>query len=144
MIYYELKIESKASGEISITKDDIITSAEVMFDTLNNDTKTKSNAILARMTICGNIYKGKDTTANDEAIKLSEWARDLKNETTYRNVTLKVKTDATSVLRIYKIPDMFVCDYKESFKSADKNDAYTFELKLTQSESKLKDIKVYK
>ena len=144
MIYYELKIESKASGEISITDENIITSAEVMFDTINDDTRTKSNAILARMTICGNITNGKDTSINEQAIKISEWARDLKNETTYRNVMLKIKTDATTTLRIYKIPDMFVCDYKENFKSSDSNDAYTFELKLTQSENKLKDIKVYK
>ena len=116
----------------------IITSAEVMFDTINDDTKTKSDAILARMTITGNITTGKDTSINDQAIKLSEWARDLNEETTYRNVTLTVKTSTTNVFRIYQIPDMFVCDYKESFKSSDTNDAYAFELKLTQSENKLK------
>ena len=142
MIYYELKVES-SEGEIVIDAEKMITSAEVMFDTINNDTKTKSNAILARMTICGNITNGKDTSINEQAIKLSEWARDLKNDTTYRNVTLTVKTDESSILRIYEIPDMFVCDYKESFKSSDTNDAYTFELKLTQSENKLKEIKTY-
>ena len=142
MIYYELKVESD-EGEIVIDKEKMITSAEVMFDTINNDTKTKSNAILARMTICGNITNGKDTSVNEQAIKLSEWARDLKNDTTYRNVTLTVKTDEFTILRIYEIPDMFVCDYKESFKSSDVNDAYTFELKLTQSENKLKEIKTY-
>lgn len=142
MIYYELKVESD-EGEIVIDAEKMITTAEVMFDTINNDTKTKSNAILARMTICGNITNGKDTSINEQAIKLSEWARDLKNDTTYRNVTLTVKTDEYTILRIYEFPDMFVCDYKESFKSSDTNDAYTFELKLTQSENKLKEIKTY-
>ena len=143
MIDYELKIES-SEGEIVINAESVITSAEVMFDTINNDTRTKSNAILARMTICGIISTGKDTSINDEAIKLSDWARDLNSGTTYRKVTLTVKDDSTaSIFRIYEIPDMFVCDYKESFKSSDINDAYTFELKLTQSANKLKEIRTY-
>ena len=142
MTYYELKIES-SEGEIVVNEKNVITFAEVVFETNDKNTKTKSNAILARMTICGNITNGKDTSVNEQAIKLSEWARDLKNYTTYRNVTLTVKTDEYTILRIYEIPDMFVCDYKESFKSSDVNDAYTFELKLTQSENKLKEIKTY-
>ena len=138
MIYYELEI-----GDIKITESGIITYAEVFFNTLNKDTKTKSNAILAKMKICGNLDIGKDTSINDRAIKLSEWARDLNKSTTYRNVILTVKTDETTVFRVYEIPDMFVIDYKESFKSSEENDAYNFELTLTQSDNKLKEIKTY-
>ena len=140
MIYYALKIES-AKEPIEITEKNMITSAEVVFDTINNNTQKKSNAILAKMTLCGKIA----TEINDSLIKISEWARDLKNETTYRKVTLTIYEDEDGqVLRIYELPDMFVCDYKEIYKSASENDAFTFELKLTQRENRLDIVKTYK
>ena len=140
MIYYALKIES-AKEPIEITEKNMITSAEVAFDTINNNTQKKSNAILAKMTLCGKIA----TEINDSLIKISEWARDLKNETTYRKVTLTIYEDEdNTTLRIYELPDMFVCDYKEIYKSASENDAFTFELKLTQRENRLKEVKTYK
>ena len=139
---YELKIES--SGEsIEIVEKNMITSAEIMFDTINNDTKAKSNAILARLTICGKIYSGKDGDITDKMVKISNWSRDLNEETTYRNVNFTVKSDGGAELRTYEIPDMFVCDYKEIYKSDENKDTTTFELKLTQSANKLSEIKTY-
>jgi len=142
MIYYELKIES-STEEIVVNEKNVITFAEVVFETDDKNTKTKSNAILAQMTVRGIIVQGQDTSINEQAIKLSEWARDLKNSTTYRNVTLTLRDDEDeSIVRIYKIPAMFVCDYKETFSTTD-NNAFTFELKLNQSTNKLNDIKIY-
>lgn len=139
MIYYALKIEG-GSDKIEIEKGTEITSAEISFDTINDDTQRKSNAILARMTICGTV----DEKINANLIKIFEWSRDLKNETTYRDVTLTVYSDdGDTVLRIYELPSMFVCDYKESYKGANNNDAFTFELKLTQRENRIKEIKTY-
>ena len=140
MIYYALKIES-AKEPIEITEKNMITSAEVVFDTINNNTQKKSNAILAKMTLCGKIA----TEINDSLIKISEWARDLKNETTYRKVMLTIYEDEDGqVLRIYELPDMFVLNYKEIYKGASDDDTYTFELKLTQRENRLDEIKTYK
>lgn len=141
MIYYALKIESAGGDPIEIAEENMITSAEITFDTINDNTQKKSNAILAKMTLCGKIAK----EINDSLIKISEWARDLKNETTYRKVTLTIYEDEdNTTLRIYELPDMFVCDYKETYKSASENDNYTFELKLTQRENRLKEVKTYK
>ncbi len=70
---------------------------------------------------------------------------DLKNETTYRKVTLTVYEDnGGQVLRIYEIPDMFVYDYTEEYKDVEQNNTFLFELKLTQRENRLKEIKTYK
>ena len=82
MISYELKVES-GDEVIEITEEGTIYFAEVFLDTINNDTQKKSNAILARVTIQGNI----DASINDNLIKFSEWARDLNAKTTYRKVT---------------------------------------------------------
>ena len=136
MISYELKVES-GDEAIEITAEGTIYFAEVFLDTINNDTQKKSNAILARVTIQGNI----DASINDNLIKFSEWARDLNAKTTYRKVTLTVKKDATTILRMYEIPDMFVCDYREVYGNPSDDKTAFFELNLTQKETKLKDFK---
>lgn len=140
---YELKIESPEDS-IEIKEKGMITSAEVFFNTINNETRAKSNAILAQVTICGKIYSGSKDDITDRAVKISNWAHDLNESSTYRNVKLTIKGDGGAELRYYEIPDMFVCDYKEIYK-ADGNgkDTGTFELKLTQSENNLSGIKTY-
>ena len=138
MIYYELKIES-GDNVIEITEESTIYFAEVFLDTINNDTQKKSNAMLARVTIQGNI----DVSINDRLINISEWARDLNDKTTYRKVTLTVKEDATTILRTYEIPDMFVCDYREAYGNPSDDKTAFFELNLTQKETKLKDFNTY-
>ena len=138
MIFYELKIES-GDNVIEITEESTIYFAEVFLDTINNDTQKKSNAMLARVTIQGNI----DESINDRLIKISEWARDLNDKTTYRKVTLTVKEDATTILRTYEIPDMFVCDYREVYGNPAEDRSEIFELELTQRETKLKDFNTY-
>ena len=138
MIYYELKVES-GDNVIEITEENTIYFAEVFLDTINNDTQKKSNAMLARVTIQGNI----DVSINDSLIKISEWARDLNDKTTYRKITLTVKEDATTILRTYEIPDMFVCDYREVYGNPSDDKTAFFELNLTQKETKLKDFNTY-
>ena len=138
MIFYELKIES-GDNVIEITEESTIYSAEVFLDTINNDTQKKSNAMLARVTIQGKI----DVSINDRLINISEWARDLNDKTTYRKVTLTVKEDATTTLRTYEIPDMFVYDYCEIYGDPIDNKTAFFELKLTQKENQLEDFNTY-
>ena len=139
MIYYELKIES-SEETIEITEKNMIYFADVSLDTLNNDAQKKSNALLARMSIQGKI----EASINDALIKISEWTRDFKEATTYRKVTLTIKSDETGViLRTYEIPDMFVCDYSEVYSAPEDEDGTFFALKLTQKENQLKNFNTY-
>ena len=139
MIYYELKIESDGES-IEITEPNMIYFAQVSFDTLADATQKKSNAILAYMVVQGII----DETINDSLLKISEWARDLNDATTYRKVTLTIKEDAVGkVLRTYEIPAMFVCDYNEIYGDPKDDRPAFFELKLTQRENRLKDFNTY-
>lgn len=139
MIYYELKIES-SDGTIEIKENNTIYFAEVALNTINEKTQQKSNAILATVTLRGEIK----STINDSLIKISEWARDLKKETTYRKVTLTIKEDEVgSILRTYEIPLMFVCHYREIYDGPEGDKQGIFELKLTQKETCLKDFNTY-
>lgn len=138
MIYYELKVEA-GDNVIEIKEENTIYFADVSIDTINDDTQKKSNAILARMTLQGKI----DPSINDALMKISEWARDLKNETTYRKVTLTIKDAEDSILRTYEIPDMFVCDYSEVYGDPDNENGTFFSLKLTQKENQLKNFNTY-
>lgn len=139
MIYYELKIES-SEETIEINEPNMINFADISLDTLNDDAQKKSNAILARMSVKGKI----EASINDALIKISEWTRDLKEATTYRKVTLTVKSDETGViLRTYEIPNMFVCDYREVYGAPENEDGTYFVLKLTQKENQLKNFNTY-
>lgn len=139
MIYYELKIESDGEA-IEITEPNMIFFAEVSFDTTPDTTQKKSNAILTRLSVQGKI----DETINESLTKISEWARDLNDATTYRKVTLTVKKDEVGkILRTYEIPDMFVCDYNEVYGAPSDEKESTFSLKLTQRENRLKEFNTY-
>lgn len=139
MVNYELKIES-SEETIEINENEIIKSAVVIFDTVNENAQKKTNSIVVRVNITGQI----NSTVNEALIKIMNWTRDLKNDTTYRNVTLTVHDDeGGSILRIYELPAMFVCDFKENFGDTSSDDSGTFELKLIQKENQLKEIKAY-
>ena len=139
MINYALKIES-SEDTFEITESGMIVSADVYFDS-DNEIQTKSNNILVQMIIKGYIEQGNSESINEQLKKVSKWARDLKQATTYRKVTLDVKKDDDTPVRTYEIPSMFVCDYKEFFDSA--KDTYKFELILNQSNNKLGEIDIY-
>ena len=138
MIYYELKIESEGDT-IEITEPDKIFFAKVSFDTTSENVQKKSNAILARLFVRGKI----DRSTNESLMKISEWARDLTDTTTYRTVSLTIKDSETTTLRTYDIPDMFVCDYNEVYGDPKDEKEATFFLKLTQRENRLKDFNTY-
>ena len=139
MIYYELKIESD-DDTIEITEPNKIYAAKVSLQTVNYGTQKKSNAILTTMSIYGVI----DETTNDSLLKISEWARDLNGATTYRKVTLTVKSDDNGkILRTYEVPYMFVDDYDELYNSPEDKLETCFELELSQLENRLKEFNTY-
>lgn len=140
MIFYELKIEAGEDAISISAESSAIFFAEIVLDTENNYAKKKSNAIQARMTIRGKI----EPEITDSLLKISEWARDLNDDTTYRKVTLTIKADAAGkILRTYEIPMMFVIDYFETYDAPKEDDATIFELVLAQKENQLKDFNTY-
>lgn len=138
MIYYELKIES-GDNVIEIAEAHTIYFAKVFLDTTSENTKTKSNAMLARVIIKGDIKP----SINDKLIAISEWARDLIDETTYRKVILTIKIDSRTPFRTYEIPDMFVYNYREEYGDPIDNKTAIFELELRQKETKLDEFNTY-
>ena len=149
---YILKIEwddGEQSIEIGATKEEqvVITDAEVMLDTIDNTTRNKSKAMLAKINVKGQIIGQKIPKLKDSLRGIFLWATDFSISTTYRKVTLTVKEDDTTVLRTYEIENMFVRDYKETYRNSDEQGGQgdkggMFELDLTQQENDLDKILV--
>ena len=121
---YILKIEwddGEQSIEIGATNEEqvVITDAEVMLDTIDNITRNKSKAMLAKINVKGQIIGQKIPKLKDSLRGIFLWATDFSIRTTYRKVTLTVKEDETTVLRTYEIENMFVRDYKETYRNSD-------------------------
>lgn len=151
---YILKIEwddGEQSIEIGASKDEqaVITDAEVMLDTIDNTTRNKSKAVLAKINVKGQIIgKGQGITKLKDSLRdIFLWATDFSVDTTYRKVTLTVKEDEANVLRTYEIENMFVRDYRETYRNSVEEGGQgdkggMFELNLTQRENNLTTILV--
>lgn len=149
---YVLKIEwddGEQSIEIGESKEEqaVITDAEVMLDTIDDNTRNKSKAMLARVNVKGQIVGKKIRDLREKLIDIFNWAKDLSVDTTYRKVTLIVKEDESTDLRKYEIENMFVRDYKETYHNSDEKGGQgdkggMFELDLTQQENDLDKVYV--
>ena len=149
---YTLKIEwddGEQSIEIGASKEEqaVITDAEVMLDTIDDTTRNKSKAMLAKINVKGQIIGKKIPKLKDSLRDIFLWATDFSVDTTYRKVTLTVKEDEATVLRTYEIENMFVRDYKETYRNSDEKGGQgdkggMFELDLTQQENDLDKIVV--
>lgn len=150
---FSIKITSSDGEIIEIGKPDtpeeqnLITDLEIHMDTVNNNVSNKSNAMLAKITIFGSI----DELINSEILKLFEWSKESHKEKWYRTLEIKIKTDASKVLRTYSFENVFVVDYIEHYKvessqgdeSATNADKDHFELYLTQKENNFGTIEAY-
>ena len=149
---YTLKVEwddGEKLIEIGESKDEqaVITDAEVFLDTIDDTTRNKSKAMLAKINVKGQIIGKKIPKLKDSLLDIFNWARDFEVDSTYRKVTLTIKEDAATVLRTYEIQNMFVRDYKETYQNSDQKGGQgdkggMFELALTQQENDLKKILV--
>ena len=126
-------------AEGSTDEDSAIESAEIFFDTTDDDVRQKSGSMLAKIEIKGKILKGKPVLMK-KLSKLSEWAHDRRAETTYRDICIGVKSGEDSFQVVYVIKNVFVVDYKESYALTDEQDK--FELRLTQRENNLDKIEI--
>ncbi len=146
---YNVKITSDKADEIEIGKSDkeeernLITGIEILMDTVNDDVRQKSPAMLAKITIRGQI----SDIINSELMGLFNWSKELDESKWYRKLEMQVKTSDDVVLRTYEFENVFVVDYLESYTTEGEQDSTSskehFELKLTQKENNFKKIETY-
>lgn len=131
MSFFKLVI---TGGDNNIEMTTQINSAEVLLDTINDNVMTKSNGMLAKLTITGKI-KEEDSAPY---LELFRWAKDFKSKTQYRKVELSIfgAEDEGGKYRRYEFGQMFIVDYKETYPENKSGVAQTgtFELKLTQKD----------
>ncbi|MBQ7609323.1 MAG: hypothetical protein IJU76_15350 [Desulfovibrionaceae bacterium] len=122
--------EGKPTIKLGDENDENITDIVVHLDTIDNNIRDKSGAMLARIIVKGDI---KDPT-NKKLADVFDWAKDFTKAGGYRKVTIDIKEEGTR-MRTYRFEDVFVRDYTESFaESGGKN---IFTLEMTQKENTL-------
>ena len=145
---YMVNITSEDGTVIELGKEandseqgNIITDVNIFLDTIDDSSRQKSLAMLAKVEIFGKILC--DVPESKTSCKaLFDWAKSLDKTQWYREVVIEIKTDANTVCRTYRFEKMFVIDYKEFYPQVSTNEG-TFKLFLTQMENKLKTIETY-
>ena len=85
---FSVKITSEDGEIIEIGKDDVeneknlIQDIEIHMDTVNNDVRQKSNAMLAKIKIHGSMKP----IIKDELLKLFNWSKALTQDKWYRTI----------------------------------------------------------
>lgn len=143
---YEVKIEDQDGEEVIYIgnpenegEGKMITSLVVELDTINDQSRQKSNAMLAKLEIVGLL----DSSIKGEIIKLFNWAKEQNEEKWYRNIEIKVKTSNDNVDRIYNFENVFILDYSEVYTDEADNKKDYFKVKLTQKENNFKKIATF-
>ena len=143
---YEVKIEDQDGEEVIYIgnpenegESKKITSLIVELDTINDQSRQKSNAMLAKIEIVGLL----DSSIREEIRKLFIWAKELNEEKWYRNIEIKVKTSNENVDRIYNFENVFILDYSEVYTDEADNKKDYFKVKLTQKENNFKKIATF-
>ncbi len=148
---YTLTIENENVEPIKFTVEDSereadksITDVQFKMNTLDDNSKSKSDSIRYELVIKGNI----NSANKDQTKMLANWAIDANEKSMYRTVEVVINTQSNfsgETLRRYQATGMFVVDYVEKFN--DINDAGKdtesgkFELFIAQKVgSKQKDV----
>lgn len=144
-MFYAVTIEDKAGETINIGKEgvsnekNIIMGIDIKIDTIDDDVRNKSVAMLAKVVIRGEIK----SEINDELKQIFQWAYESSEEKWYRTIKILVKSSEGNILRTYILKNVFVVDYKEFYKTDGTNEKSVFELFLTQQENNLNTIDTY-
>ena len=144
---FSIKITSEDGEVIEIGKEgkekekNLITNVEVHMDTVNNDARNKSNAMLAKIKIIGKI----NSEISNEVLSLFNWSKELDQKKWYRTIEIKAKSSLDTNFRTYIFEKVFIVDYIESYKAEIEgtSEADQFELYLTQQENNFKTIEAY-
>lgn len=138
MSFFNLEITAD-SKKIEMTES-VITSAEVYFDTPNDDVTGKSADILVHVTIKGEI----DPHNSQPYIELFNWAKDFSNESQYRKVKLSIGDSKNATCRSYELERMFAVDYKETYdKGKTGGQVGTFYLLMNQEANNLEKAETF-
>lgn len=132
-----VKITSGTGEVISLNTTNVV----ISFRTMNQDVLSKGTSMALTVTIFGKIT---DTNV-PEIIKIFNWSKSFNREGLYRTLEI-VSTPREKVDRKYKIPEMFVVNYKENLgKETGSSDpqGVEFELVLRQKEECFDQIKTY-
>lgn len=152
-MFYTLKVEWDdgdqsiviGNGEDDNNKENnVITKAIVHIDTLDDNTNTKSEQLLARIKIEGKIPKDKTLAGfvENQLREIFKWSVDCVGDTTYRKVTLEVMEKGNVSKRKFVFENVFVRDYVEEYDSSAGDKDGTFKLDLTQRENELNTIEI--
>lgn len=143
MSNYSMKIKMEDEEIIlGVEKDDDITSMEIMLDTVDDKTLTKSKAMLMKVEVKGNIH----TVNKDKLRKIFLWAKELEIDSAYCDVILEIKTGKSTPLRTYQLEKVFVCKYMEFYRDSNDNEGGdfggTYEFTLVQKKNELDTINI--
>ncbi|MBR0260463.1 MAG: hypothetical protein IJQ85_01580 [Selenomonadaceae bacterium] len=119
-----------------------LTDVNIHLDTIDNDAKQKSSAMLAKIEVFGKIYE--ESNSKTMYKSLFDWAKSLEKNQWYRTVDIEIKDDGgEETFRKYHFEKVFVVDYKEFYgKNNDMKDNH-FKLFMTQKENTFKTIETY-
>ena len=143
-MFYEVKIEDQDGEEVIVITEteggQYITGLIVELDTINNQARQKSSAMLAKIEIVGRLRESIKT----EIIKLFNWAKEKNDEKWYRNIEIKIKKSEDNVIRVYNFENVFILDYKEVYKPDDEEGSLDyFTVNITQKENNLTKIATF-
>ena len=143
-MFYEVKIEDQDGEEVIAINEteggQYITGLIVELDTINNQARQKSSAMLAKIEIVGRLRESIKT----EIIKLFNWAKEKNDEKWYRNIEIKIKESEDNVIRVYNFENVFILDYKEVYTPDDDEETFDyFTVNITQKENNLTKIATF-
>lgn len=143
-MFYEVKIEDQDGEEVIVINEteggQYITGLIVELDTINNQARQKSSAMLAKIEIVGRLRESIKT----EIIKLFNWAKEKNDEKWYRNIEIKIKKSEDNVIRVYNFENVFILDYKEVYTPDDDEKTFDyFTVNITQKENNLTKIATF-
>ena len=143
-MFYEVKIEDQDGEEVIVITEteggQYITGLIVELDTINNQARQKSSAMLAKIEIVGRLRESIKT----EIIKLFNWAKEKNDEKWYRNIEIKIKESEDNVIRVYNFENVFILDYKEVYKpDSEEGSLDYFTVNITQKENNLTKIATF-
>ena len=147
---YKVKITANSGDIITLGYDEdgktTLKLVNIMFDTTDNEVMSKSDGMLAKITIKGDIKEvAANTKTNNikQLIGLFNWSKSNDSDEIYRKVEIEVWTGTTR-LRCYVFEKMFVVDYKETYiDNSDKDKKSEFLLELTQLEKSFEEINTF-
>lgn len=132
---FELKITQTGGSDIYIDSKSIC-SVEFFVDTIDENVKDRSEDVVNKVTVKGNISEEIKAATKD----LLLWSLATKSEEVYRTAEITIRINETTRVRKYTMDKVFCLDYKETFNNGKANSE--FELKFSQRKDNFEGISV--